>query len=160
MRGEPATASGDVYAFGVVLWEVRSRGYRRAWAQGRQPPPLPPLPASICPHSAAPHAAPRASPCLQLMTWQLPWQGTIAARIMYVKANGGALDLPPPEQLPGTSADRTAFARVAPQYTALITQVGARAQCSGGASAGAAAMGGGSRRIGAARAARGLPPRG
>jgi serine/threonine protein kinase len=62
----------------------------------------------------------------ELMTWDIPWKGVTTYRVMYLKMNGGHLDIPStPEslaQLPGTDTDRAAFQRVADRYTQLIKQ--------------------------------------
>lgn len=61
------------------------------------------------------------------MTWDVPWSGEPTYRVMYLKMNGGHLDIPSTPkslaQLPGTDKDKAAFQRVAAHYTQLIKQV-------------------------------------
>lgn len=67
------------------------------------------------------------------MTWDIPWNGVVPARVIGLKMNGGHLSIPPRGslgELPGTDKDRAAFPRVAAQYTQLIQQVGLWFACS------------------------------
>lgn len=61
------------------------------------------------------------------MTWDVPWNGVPFNRIMYLKMNGGHLDIPSTPQslarLPGTQQEKAAFQRVAVRYTRLMKQV-------------------------------------
>ena len=139
LRGEDgtspkATFGSDVYAFGVILWEVRCCDWSPS-LRGNAAVAL----TSVVPMRTLVRSSRLALPPRffheQLMTWTVPWGRANPHYVVHVKSNGGHLEIPStPEslaQLPGSDTDKAAFQRLAPRYTRLIKQV----RCKGGCEA-------------------------